>query len=116
MSLEIEKKRALYYYENALKEFKQWEQLIEKYNNCIEISDKELQSNINKYVTYKLEEGRYEYILGGDGRSQPWSEYRNGLLCNVTINENIYLSDKQEEIIRRHFHNNLKFDKLNIIK
>lgn len=31
-----------------------------------------------KYYTAEFEEKKYEFILGGDGRSSAWSEWREG--------------------------------------
>ena len=61
---------------------------------------KELYAGIEGYVTV-LTKGRckYEYILGGDGRSQPYSETREGNVSYITVNPQIYLDNVQRSII-----------------
>lgn len=44
-----------------------------------------------------LKNTEYEYILGGDGRSRPWSEVRQGLV--FTIDSTYYLEGEHFRII-----------------
>lgn len=44
-----------------------------------------------KYYIATFEEKKYEYILGGDGRSSAWSEWRFGNVLIVKIREEYYL-------------------------
>jgi hypothetical protein len=44
-----------------------------------------------KYYTATFEEKKYEYILGGDGRSSAWSEWRFGNVLTIKIREEYYL-------------------------
>tara|TARA_B100001146_G_C16049552_1_gene377215 strand:- start:259 stop:606 length:348 start_codon:yes stop_codon:yes gene_type:complete len=59
--------------------------------------------------------GDYEFILGGDGRSAPWSEMREGKICEVTINEDVFLSERQLKILKSYIQEKYHFDHL-IIK
>ncbi len=43
------------------------------------------------FVKSELLEAKYEYILGGDGRSSAWSEQRTGLVQKITL-INVYIS------------------------
>jgi len=36
-------------------------------------------------IEYGLGKDSYTHILGGDGRSQPWDERREGMVCSVKI-------------------------------
>jgi hypothetical protein len=47
-----------------------------------------------KYYTAKFEEKRYEYILGGHGRSSAWSEWRDGIVLVVKVKEGYYLTNE----------------------
>jgi hypothetical protein len=47
-----------------------------------------------KYYTADFEEKKYEYILGGDGRSSAWSEWREGVVLVVKIKDGYYLTNE----------------------
>lgn len=47
----------------------------------------------------RFKEKEYEYVLGGDGRSAPWSEKRFGKMCTIT--KHIPMDDFQKELIIR---------------
>lgn len=47
-----------------------------------------------KYYSAELEEKKYEYILGGDGRSSAWSEWREGCVLVVKVKEGYYLTNE----------------------
>jgi hypothetical protein len=47
-----------------------------------------------KYYTAEFEEKKYEYILGGDGRSSAWSEWREGCVLVVKVKEGYYLANE----------------------
>jgi uncharacterized membrane-anchored protein len=47
-----------------------------------------------KYYTAEFEEKKYEYILGGDGRSSAWSEWRDGIVLVVKVKEGYYLTNE----------------------
>jgi hypothetical protein len=63
------------------------------------ISTKELYNGINSYITIKIDDREYEDILGGDGRSRPWSETKKGKVADVYIKKGIYLDDIQRKIV-----------------
>lgn len=52
----------------------------------------EYRNNDSLFVKSELIESKYEYILGGDGRSSAWSEQRTGLVQKITL-INVYISD-----------------------
>lgn len=65
-------------------------------------TDKELHTDISSFFSVSESHGEYNYILGGDGRSQPWDERRTGNIATVTINKDYYLSESQTGSIRLH--------------
>ena len=61
----------------------------------------ELFNGIDKYVELKTNlNAKYEFILGGDGRSRPWSEERVGKVITITIKEGVYLSYDQKDVVK----------------
>ncbi len=46
----------------------------------------------HQYCTSILEVKEYEYILGGDGRSAPWSETRSGPVLTIKFLPDVYLN------------------------
>lgn len=58
-----------------------------------------LESNV--VFTINLLNTTYENILGGDGRSQPWSETKNGVVCQIECIH--YLSSEQKIIVANYF-------------
>lgn len=88
---------------------------IEKLKKSIQPTNEDLYKNIRDYVTIRvISNQKYEHILGGDGRSQPWSEERIGTFANVKIKENVYLEDKQINIVKDYINNTEKVDIINI--
>jgi hypothetical protein len=65
----------------------------------------ELYNGIEDYFSVRTINGNYEHILGGDGRSLPWSETRTGKITIVKINEDIYLSSDQINTVREYVKN-----------
>lgn len=86
-------------YSRYLDQFKKKLDFIE---NCIQPKTIELYKGIDNFFKVKISEGQYEYILGGDGRSQPWSEYRTGRIAEIKLNKGIYLNDKQLEVVKEY--------------
>lgn len=76
------------------------EKELESLNKSVQLSNFDLYKSINEIVSYTKSEKKYEHILGGDGRSQPWSEQREGLVIEVTIKEGVFLNSTQEEIVK----------------
>lgn len=68
---------------------------IEFLKNCkeFEVDDllTEYRNNDSLFLKSELVEAKYEYILGGDGRSSAWSEQRTALVQKITLT-NVYLS------------------------
>jgi hypothetical protein len=48
----------------------------------------------DKYYSVIFENKKYEYILGGDGRSSAWSEWRDGVVLTVKVKKYYYLTDE----------------------
>ncbi len=71
-----------------------------KIRNCRQPDTSELYNGIESYFTFEERFGTYEHVLGGDGRSRPWSENREGGILTVKINEGIYLDQEQLAIIK----------------
>lgn len=67
------------------------------------ITNKDLYARMGDILVINVGKGKYEHILGGDGRSSPWSENREGLVAKVQIKDpSIYLSEDQVSIIRKY--------------
>jgi hypothetical protein len=47
-----------------------------------------------KYYTTELQSKKYEFILGGDGRSTAWSEWREGNVLVVKVKEAYYITNE----------------------
>lgn len=82
--------------ETDLKERKEELKYLEQ---CKQIKPFELIERINDFISVETKEGSYEHILGGDGRSRPYSEQREGLISIVTFKEKIYLTDQIKGLI-----------------
>ena len=63
------------------------------------IKDWELQ---REYMTVTKAKGSYEHILGGDGRSMPWSEKRSGTVMTVRIKKTVYVSKEDLHKFRKY--------------
>lgn len=48
----------------------------------------------DKYYTIEFEDKKYEFVLGGDGRSSAWSEWREGRVLTVKIRDEYYLTNE----------------------
>lgn len=74
---------------------------------------KELKTTNTKGFKVNVYNGNYEHILGGDGRSRPWSEERKGVICDVQ--SNYYLTEIQEKLISEYIKHLGKIDRLKFI-
>lgn len=61
---------------------------------------KQLYNGIENYFSVSIHQGVYTDILGGDGRSSPWSDNKNGIIAKIKINNGVYLSDEQIKIVK----------------
>ena len=73
--------------------------LLDRLNNSYEPSKQDVLSSLKDYVDIELKTDKYEYILGGDGWSAPWSEIRKGLVATVNVKPNIYLQQSTLNVI-----------------
>lgn len=106
--------------EHHLKSLKTIEDKILKLESLKEVSTTQLMKDISLAIEnnlksgniyFILKKGKYNYILGGDGRSQPWDELRDGIICEVkTI---YYLDNTQKELIQSYLKSIKKIDKFN---
>ena len=80
---------------------------IEVLSNMTQVSPDEFYENIttDKFYTASIENDKYEYVLGGDGRSSAWSEWREGRVLTVTVKNEYYLSVKLIEALRNYIEN-----------
>ena len=62
----------------------------------------ELYNGIEKFFSIDKTNGNYEYILGGDGRSQPWSETRKGVIVTIKLADGIYLDNEQKKTVKEY--------------
>ena len=74
----------------------------ESLKDCVQPKTTELYNGIEKFFSVEKQNGKYEYILGGDGRSQPWSETRSGLIATIKIKKGIYLNTEQKKVIKEY--------------
>lgn len=89
--------------EQYKKELSYHQERVESYNRKLEVLSKmtqptaeEFYENItsDKFYTVVLENKEYEYILGGDGRSSAWSEWRDGVVLTVRVKSEYYLANE----------------------
>lgn len=109
---------------NKQEEINELTEKIEKFKSFKEITNQELLlaiSQIDQIKDFSSENfdiktttRNYEFILGGDGRSQPWSETRHGTLCEVTLK--VFLTHKQKDILEKNLAELFIFDQLKIIQ
>ena len=78
---------------------------IEAYSTCEQIETKTLYEGMLEVISFTISKGKYKYILGGDGRSQPWDETREGDIYSVTISDGLLISNDQKKIIVQYFVN-----------
>ena len=83
------------------KQLENCKQELESLKDCRQPVMDELYNNMKSLFTVETNQGKYEHILGGDGRSAPWSEQRTGLIAVITITKDIYLDDRQKDIVKR---------------
>jgi hypothetical protein len=69
---------------------------LEALSKLIQPTTDEFYANLptEKYYTTEFEEKKYEYILGGDGRSSAWSEWRDGNVLVVKVKEGYYITNE----------------------
>ncbi len=72
---------------------------------------------VEKFYTTDLVKKKYEYILGGDGRSCAWSEIREGLVLVVKNKDGYYLSEELITILTTYVKEKFKgmYDSLEMI-
>lgn len=89
---------------------------LEKLRHSQQPSNEELYKHVKKYVDIEISTKDYMYILGGDGRSAPWDEKRNGVVADIKLKEGIYLSAAQLKIVEGFVNNTEKVDCINIFE
>tara|TARA_B110000211_G_scaffold73647_1_gene85688 strand:- start:1244 stop:1594 length:351 start_codon:yes stop_codon:yes gene_type:complete len=85
---------------------------LDNLKNCKQPKTEDLYKGIENYFTVKNEAGKYEFILGGDGRSSAWSEQRSGKISTITLNKGVYLNVLQEKIVVEYVKEKYKSDKV----
>jgi len=73
-----------------------YEQKLEYLKKLSQPTTDEFYANLpnEKYYTINFEDKKYEFVLGGDGRSSAWSEWRDGHVLIVKINDEFYLTNE----------------------
>ena len=89
---------------------------LNKLKESVQPNNSELYTNMSKYVRITEKLGSYEYILGGDGRSCPWSETRRGIIVTGSIKKGVYLSEHQNKIVKQYIEETSKFDHIEIVQ
>jgi hypothetical protein len=64
-------------------------------------TNKQLLTDVSCYVGLNVGKDKYTHILGGDGRSMPWSEERTGDVASLRVYPMHYLSKDQIEMVKR---------------
>ncbi len=75
---------------------------LEQLKDCIEVDNTMLYEGIDKFFTVETITGIYEHVLGGDGRSRPWSENREGKISKIKLNKKYYLNESCKSIIKEY--------------
>lgn len=65
------------------------------------------------YMTKNEVSGNYEFILGGDGRSRPWSEQRFGKILELKLSD-VYVSDEDLRKFHEYLKTTTKFNSIKI--
>jgi len=76
---------------------------------------RDIEMNDYNLVSLEAKEGNYEYILGGDGRSQPWSEIRKGNICYLKLKTNYYVSNENRDTIIKYLKSTRHYNDVNIL-
>jgi hypothetical protein len=73
-----------------------YQRKLEELSKMTQPTAEEFYENItnDKFYTVEFENKRYEYILGGDGRSSAWSEWRDGVVLTVKVRNEYYLPNE----------------------
>jgi hypothetical protein len=99
MSLEEQVKRI----ESQVVFYKEWLEIykeqLSKLKSLVEVTANDLYNGIDRFIDVSIKEEKYEHILGGDGRSQPWSETRVGQVADVKIKAGYYVDEDDFDII-----------------
>jgi hypothetical protein len=76
---------------------------------------RDIEMNDFNLVSLEVKEGNYEYILGGDGRSQPWSEIRKGNIGYLKFKANYYVSNDNRDVIIKYLKSTRRYNDVNIL-
>lgn len=71
----------------------------------------ELTNFVTKGFKIRIYQGKYDYILGGDGRIRPWSEPREGTICDITTK--YYLEGGQRMLVNQYLKTLGNIDQIN---
>lgn len=89
---------------------------LNKLRLCKQPSNEDFYKDIRMYVDIKISKKDYMFILGGDGRSVPWDEKRNGIVAEAIIKDGVYLSNNQKKILKDYIKNTETVDHITIIE
>jgi hypothetical protein len=87
-------------YKAEQKNYQEWvdsyQRKLEELSKMTQPTAEQFYENIttDKFYTTALENKRYEFILGGDGRSSAWSEWRDGVVLTVKVRSEYYLPNE----------------------
>lgn len=87
-------------YEKEQKNYQEWadsyKRKLDALSKLTQPTAEEFYENItsDKFYTASLENKKYEYILGGDGRSSAWSEWREGVVLVVRVKECYFIPNE----------------------
>jgi len=65
------------------------------------VTNKDLILRLTDFVNITTKTDEFEFILGGDGRSRPWSEQRVGSITTIEVLPGVKLEGKQIELIQK---------------
>jgi hypothetical protein len=100
-TLQERKGLLLTWIEDAEKRIKEHETELKVLENLKEGTHAEIMVKLfSQQEGFKIDKkhGKYQHILGGDGRSQPWDETREGIICTITSSEYYLTSDQISEV------------------
>ena len=87
-------------YEKEQKNYQEWadsfKRKLDALSKMNQPTAEEFYENItsDKFYTASFENKKYEYILGGDGRSSAWSEWREGIVLVVRVKECYFIPNE----------------------
>jgi DNA integrity scanning protein DisA with diadenylate cyclase activity len=72
---------------------------LSRLKSLVEVTANDLYNGIDRFIDVVMKKESYVHILGGDGRSQPWSETRVSLVADIKVKSGYYVDEDDFDII-----------------